>query len=325
MTVTRFYETAPLKGATINGISIEDFQIIVPDKEEWKLPLYTITRFFSKYCAAELETGCPKCAREGHKIILGGTKADGSEYAQFETEVYFKDGDLHLGAACQAVVQKSIYTLIQMFAKSASLVLEDEKAYFNSTDASNWDDADPKDLLTAQDRIVRGCFKLETILQYDHANGDFFTYRNHDYTYSIAEGREKGIRYTNCVIVGNWVLIDAGFYNKGIYNHVYDGRFDYQFENGVGPFFEENFNVFDIRDKGMSIAEADKQGITKPGDIIGFESHNQTTLPFGYAFDAGRGLNTERPETGAKFLRWVGPNPYPSMHVGFIIRAKDAD
>ncbi len=316
----------PISSATINGVKLSDFTVIVDNTEAWQLPLYTITDFFRKYCGITLETQTEY--RSGHKIVLGGNKSDESAYGRFETEIWFGDGNLHIGCANATMAQKVIYTFIHQYFKpdgSVDIILpSDGTAKFNSSAADDWDDANPEKILTIQDRIIRSCYKLQAILEYDTAQGKPFTYENKGYEATMAAARLNDNRTTNCVIVGNWAMKDAGFYTSGIYNHKYDGTFGYSFSGGSADFFNENFYVTDVRSQKKSVSKMVEDGELLPGDIIGFESHNQTILPLGCAFDGGRGLNTSRPAAGADFLRWVGANPYPTMVVGFIFRSKDA-
>jgi len=319
-------EETQMTSLSINGVKIQEFSIVVSNVKKFDLPIYTLTRFISRYSGISLSSFAESNTPGGHKIIIGGTKADGSAYGTFETEIWYKDGDLHLGCASATMAQKTIYTLIDQYLSKLGnvevTIPDDGSSQFFSDKADNWDDADPKNFLSIQERIVRGCYKLQSILEWDHSQGKYFTYENTGYKATIAESRNAN-RTTNCVIVGNWVMKDAGFYSEGIYNHKYDGTFGYSFSKGSADFFSKYMTVIDVRSEKKSVQQMYKEGRLYPGDIIGFESHNQTILPHFNAFDGGRGDNTEG-STGSKFKRWVGANPYPSMTVGFIFRANDA-
>ncbi len=316
------------EGITLNGLSLKKYTLVVPDKEEYELPIATAKRFFKKYCGVTIKVKDDASKVNGNKIVVGATKADGSEYTDFEAEIYTKDGDIYLGCKNTVTAQRALYAF---FAKYLSDVdnltpeIPDNQNSLYYTDEPNWDEADPA-ILTIQDKIVRGCYKVEDILKFDTANGKPYTYQNHGYPDTIAEARETNNRTTNCVILGNWVMKDAGFYSTGIYNHTYDGTTGYQFESEeCEAFFNENFEIIDMREKDIPVEDLTKKGIVWPGDIIGYSNHNQMIMPCGYTSDAGRSsANMETPQTGGKFNRWISPNPYGFCCVGFIIRAKDA-
>jgi len=320
------YETVKL-----NGVNIKEFTVVAKDIKEYDFPIYTITAFFAKYSGEALPVVNEAEICEGHKIILGGKKIDGTDYSRFETEIWYKDGDLHLGCANATMAQKTIYTFIDQYfddKNSIEVELTDGAVLFNSTEPDNWDDANPADILSIQDRILRSCYKLQAILEYEHSIGKYYTYQNHGYVYSVPEARETDNRTTNCVIADNWVLMDAGLITHGIYNIVYDGTTGYQFEMGTDEgsalkFFSENMKLIDMRPESISVRRLYNSGRLYPGDLILFQNHMQITLPHLCAFDAGRS-NTEEVSRGSKFKWWAGPNPCPSCDIGFIFRDKNA-
>ncbi len=320
-------ETTVITRVTINGTELKDFTIVLDSLKIWELPDYTLKTFFTKYCGVRLNSKASSAVGDGHKIIIGGKKADGSTPSRFETEIYFKDGDLHLCCLTPTMAQKVIYTLIDQYldkSGTVEVVLEEGVPQFNSTEADNWDDADPADFLSIQDRICRSCYKLQAILEYDKTQGIYFTYANSGYKSTVAEARRTGIRSTNCVILGNWAMKDAGFYTSGSYNHKYDGTFGYVFSTGCADFFNKYFDVIDVRERNTNMPALIASGEILPGDIIGFKDHNQTALPLGYAMDGGHGFCLESGQ-GARFDNFIGPNPCKKTIVGFIIRAKDAE
>ena len=319
-------EAVPLTGVSINGTPLSEFTVTASNPKTWELPIYTLTDFFTKYAGITLKSASAGTAADGPQIVLGGTKADGSAYGKFETELYFLDGDLHLGCANPTMAQKVIYTLIDQYLDKpgqAELNFPEGQALHASAAGDNWDDADPNKFLSVQDRVIRSCYKLQAILEWDLAQGISYTYENSGYKGTIAEARKTGIRCTNCVILGNWAMKDAGFYTSGIYNHTYDGSFGYTFSGGASAFFAEYFDVIDVRDRNINISTMWSKGELLPGDIIGYKDHNQTILPLGYAMDGGHG-NCTQSGPGAPFARFVGPNPCKGTIVGFVFRAKDA-
>ena len=330
---------APIPSVTINGVSLQDYTVSVPNVSTYNQPLYTASRYFSKYCGTSVRTAATASAT-GHQIVLTPYKPDGTKYGQFETAIYYKDGNLCLGCANETGAQQVLYTFFAKYLNSAgakNLTIPTAETYANNQ-GDNWDNANPA-LLTDQDKIVRSCYKLESILQWDKSKGKYFTYQGPDgYKQTIAESRTttetKKNRTTNCVIVGNWVMKDAGFYNSGIYNHTYSGNASYDAgqpgwtttkDSTCKTWFANNAVVTKVWDENKGVAALTAEGRILPGDIIGFRDHNQTILPNGYAFDGGRfASNMEQAKTGGKFNRWVGPNPCPGTRVGFIVRTKDA-
>ena len=130
------------------------------------------------------------------------------------------------------------------------------------------------------------------------------------------------------MIADNWVFIDAGFFDHGIFNIVYDGTTGYMYEFGSDEgsaewFCNENMEMLDFRSEGKSVRELYEDGRLYPGDVIFFQGHMQLTMPHLNAFDAGR-MNTESVSTGSKFKMWAGENQYPHLSVGFILRDKQA-
>jgi len=317
---------------TLNGVDIKDYTIVADSLTKYDLPVYTLTDFFSKYCNKSISAVATENAKDGHKIIVGGKKADGTDYTQFETEIWYKDGNLHLGCANATMAQKTIYTFIDQYFNAAGAITidipADGSAQFHSTEADNWDDADPVDIISIQDRIVRSCYKCQAILELDHSVGKKFTYENHYYEYSIADARAKNNRTTNCVIVCNWVFMDANLFNHGIFNIVYDGTTGYQYEMGTDEgsaykFCQENMQMIDMTSANMSVRGQYEEGELYPGDTLFFNGHMQTILPHMNAFDAGR-MNTVGVATSSPFKRWVGDELYSSLLIGFILRANDA-
>ena len=335
----------PAGGARINGVNLKDFAIYTPGKKAYELPINTAFRYFSRYCGLDMKY--TNSQTDGHELIIGGTKPDGTEYGKFEIGIWYKDGDLHLGCANPTMAEQVLNVFFAKYLSTETVAdlqfPEDGTQVYSLNQPDNWDDADPK-FLTIQDKIVRGCYKLECILQYDTANGHPFTYQGdvgwrETIALSRAENGPKN-RTVNCVILGNWVLKDAGFFAdengvEGIYNHTYPGNSNYDGTPGwtttkgtqCETWFAENMIVTRVYEEHKNVVTLTKEGKIYPGAIIGFLTHNQTVLPLGYAFDGGRfSSNMVKAETGGEFKRWVGPNPCGTgQTVGYVVQAKDAE
>lgn len=319
---------SPLRNVTINGIDLSEYTLVTP--RMYYLPEYTATDYFLKYCGAVVKSAYSSLNPKGNKIILGNVKSDGTECGPFEIEIYSRDGDVYLVCDNTASAQQVLYTFFDKYLSDPTntnvVIPTDGTPVYSLDQADNWDDANPA-LLSVQDRIIRGCYKLEEILQYEKTQDIYYTYENHGYEDTIAKARENNNRCTNCVIVGNWVMKDAGFYTKGIYNHMYGdpAPAGYTFSGTSKEFFEQNFTVFDYTSKETSLASLMEEGKILPGDIIGFRSHNQMILPLGYAFDGGRAeSNMISREMGGRFRCWVTENPCKTRTVDYVFRANDA-
>jgi len=319
--------TPPIKSLKINGFDLADFTMVVPDKAVYSKTLTYVTRYFKIYCGLELPVIQNGDEKRTHELRLGKTDRNADrELEKFETEISFDGENLILMAGNETfAAQVFDRFLVNYLSKAGDIVIElptDKPVYRQK----NLDFLAAPNLLNVQDRIVRSMLKLQAAFEYDYLNGIFWSYQHSGYTNNFDEARQKGIRVTNCVIVMNWVLKDAGLYSHGTFNHLYNGTVGYVANN---PEIKEAMTTgnFEIIETEKTIRELRDENILLPGDIIFFRDynadHNQIVFDGDNAIDGGRG-NCFVVECGAPFRRFLGPNKCMDARVGLIFRSVDA-
>lgn len=303
----------PATGLTINGIDLADFTIVSDRPSTYKYPMQTL----SEYLAYHHSVNVPFCVlgsqTTGHYIYVGTNK---KEYGTFEAEILCSGGNVYLCAGSQSAGEQVVDTFIAKYLDGEKInvqIAEDQSVYH--TAEPDWSQV-PADY-NVRDLILRSCKKIQEFLEFDHAQGLYYTYQNSGYKSTVKDARSSGNRTTNCVIVMNWVLKDAGLYSSGTLNHKYDGTCGYTFSGGVADAVSKYFEIIPV--SGKSISQLAAEGNLQPGDVIFYQDHNQIIVDADRAMDAGRG-NTEKVAVGSKFKCFLGPNPYLNSKPGYIFR-----
>lgn len=306
--------TTNLRAGTINGVLLTDFSIVADDNSGYP------ARTLADYILSRRNVRIPVCSVGSeftrHFIRIG---KNGKEYGDFESEIYVENGNICLGCGTQSSGEQIVDTFIARYlagGQADSVIPEGQTVYHTSV--PDWSEI-PADY-TVRDLIVRSGKKIQHLLEYDHSLGLYYSYQHKGYKPSLAEARESGIRTTNCVILMNWVLKDAGLYSDGIINHKYDGTCGYTSYSEAADAIGKYFEILPV--SGSSISELAACGALLPGDVIFYVDHNQIIIDNDRAVDGGRG-NCEKVEVGSTFRLFLGQNPYPSMRPGLIFRAKE--
>ena len=310
-----------LKNVNINGIPISSFRIASESRTAYQLPINTFKGYIQRYSGHTLEIGAEGAE---HLIVIGPSIHDSSKkYSAFQTEIYWKNGNLYLGAGSPSAAEQVIDTFFARYmgkAGNCTVTLKEGEVVYSSTEP-DW--GERAEIMSDQDRVVRSCKKLQELLEFDALKGLYFSYKNSDYESTIAAARSKGNRKTNCVIVTNWVLKDAGFYTSGTFNQKYNGECGYVFSNdNCRKGILEHFDVIKAFRK---VSDLRKTGDLYPGDVIVFSSleHMQTIVDMNNAMDGGRS-NCFEHAVGSNFRWFLGSNNFFSATAGYIFRAKDA-
>ena len=310
-----------IKDITINGIPISSFRIASTSRTEYLLPINTLKGYVKKYAGRTLEVGAEGAE---HLIVIGPSIDDSSKkYSAFQTEIYWKNGNLYLGAGSPSAAEQVIDTFLARYIGKpgiCSVSLKEGEVVYSSSEP-DW--GERAEIMSDQDRVIRSCKKLQELLEFDSSKGLYFSYKNSDYESTIAAARSKGNRKTNCVIVTNWVLKDAGFFSSGTFNQKYNGQCGYVFSNeNCRKGMTEHFDIIPVF---KTVAKLRQTGELYPGDIIIFSSmeHMQTIVDMNNAMDGGRN-NCFEHAVGSNFRRFLGSNNCLSSTAGYIFRAKDA-
>lgn len=303
----------PVDGDSINGIPLSDFTIVSDRPSIYLYPMQTLAEYLSYHHGVTLPTVVLGAQTTGHYIYVG---AKGKDYGTFEGEITAEDGNVILGAGSQSAAEQIVDTFIARYldGKKITVQIPEGQAAYHTTEP-DWAEI-PEDY-NVRDLILRSCKKIQEFLEFDHSKGLYYTYQNSGYKATVKDARNSGNRTTNCVIVMNWVLKDAGLYSSGTLNHKYDGTCGYTFSGGVGDAVSKYFEIIPV--SGKSISQLAAEGNLQPGDVIFYQDHNQIIVDATRAMDAGRG-NTEKVAVGSKFKCFLGPNPYLSSKPGFIFR-----
>ncbi len=305
-----------MKNVTLNGAALGSYRIVRAENEScgWYGAAEVLSHYIRKYYGIELTGGA-----EGREIVVGFGASK-----RFDSAIFFKDGRLYLAAGCVIAAVQTVYAFLGKYlsdGRDTDIVLPDDGTPVYETREPDWSLVPA--VLTLQDRILRSCYKMEYLLQYDHAHGLMYTYQHHGYPPTVEKARETENRTTNCVIAMDWVLKDVGLFEHGILNHTYDGSCGYQYEGEeVKAACERCFDIIDTH--GMTESELAAAGNLKPGDIVFFTDHNQIIVNGKAAMDGGRGHCLSY-DVGAIFYEFVGRNPYVDARPGFLFRAKDAE
>lgn len=311
---TTFSPAGDLRAGTVNGVPLTDFSVVTDDTLCY--PARTLADYISSrrniripVCSADSETTC-------HFIRIG---RNGKEYGDHESEIYAVNGNVYLGCGTQSSGEQVVDTFIARYLAGSKpdVTIPEGEAVYHTT-VPDWSEI-PADY-TVRELIVRSSKKIQQYLEYDHSLGLFYSYQHKGYKSSLAEARESGIRTTNCVILMNWVLKDAGLYSGGIINHKYDGTCGYTSYSEATDAISKYFDIIPVSER--SVSQLAGEGSLLPGDVIFFTDHNQIIIDNDRAMDGGRG-NCEKVEVGSTFRLFLGKNPYPSMRPGFIFRAKE--
>ena len=299
---------------TLNGTDLKNFAIVT-ESEVFGYP----ARALADYIASRRHVMLPVCPAgeqtAEHFIFLG---TNGREYGDFESEIYALNGNIYLGCKTLSSGEQAVNTFIARYLQCGDInapIPEGEAVYH--TDVPDWSEI-PSDF-TVRELIVRSSKKIQQYLEYDHSLGLFYSYQHKGYKSSLAEARASGIRTTNCVILMNWVLKDAGLYSGGIINHKYDGTCGYTSYSEATDAISKYFDIIPVSER--SVSQLAGEGSLLPGDVIFFTDHNQIIIDNDRAMDGGRG-NCEKVEVGSTFRLFLGKNPYPSSKPGLIFRAK---
>ena len=313
-----------LGSLTINGIPLKDFRIVIPERGSYEIPQRALVSFFNRYAGITLPVSSTAAEPSEHEIVIGiGNRAPGKKYGTFETEIYWKDGRLYLGAGSPSAASQVIDTFLKKYVdggiRTDIQLSEGETVY--SSQKPDWGEAPA--ILSDQDKILRSCRKIQELLEYDHSNGRYYSYKGSGYESSIAAARANNNRLTNCIIVANWVLKDAGFYSSGNLNTTYDSSYGYVMPtDDCRRGIKEHFEI--IRG-GKTLAQLKAEGNLYPGDVIIYSGVDHMNIFYydGLAMDGGRGSTREK-AVGSIFNYFLGPERYNTYTASWIFRAKDA-
>ena len=320
--------SSPIKSVTVNGVNIRDYRIVVSNVSvsSYGSPANVLRDYLSKYCASHIDVVSTEPEKDAHVIYIGKSAGNPEFLKPFNCKMYMKDGDIYIcGGSVSDCEQAVIAFICKYLDKTGNIDLtipEDGSVQFSYSGEPDWP-AIPS-LYTVQDKIIMGCKKLQHILEYDHANGKYYTYQNQGYAGTIDDARRTNNRTTNCVIAANWVCKELGFWSSGIFNIKYDGTFGCTLGGGSKTFANANFDIISFAPEGKTVSQLKKENNLKPGDIIFFQNHINIVIDMDRAFDGGRS-NCEKHEVGSTFERWIGPNKFFNTKVGYILRAKDAE
>lgn len=307
----------------INGIDINNFEIVTAYPDEYSYPIGTVTEYLKKYAGITLKSGVLSEASSENLIIVGPSSfSDGNVLKPYQTSISMKGTKILLSCSKQSSGESVVDMFIAKYLSGKgdiSVNIPNGGQILYECDGLDWSLVPSN--LSMQDRIVRSCKKLQQILEYDTDNGKPYTYEHMGFATTIDLAREADNRVLNCVIISNWVVKDLGLWDDSLFNILYDGTTGYQFESAeCEKFMRANF---DIINPGKTERELYEAGEILPGDIIFFKEHMQIYVDPKRAMDAGRG-NTEHISCGSKFRFWLARNQCFDMVPGYIMRAKDA-
>lgn len=180
--------------------------------------------------------------------------------------------------------------------------------------------------MKTNERFLAALRSMNTLMKEDIKAGRKWRYSNSSakQAHTFALARQKGKRYTNCVLAVWWGLREAGVPDNalhwmgGIHKIIWT-------TNNAKKWAEKYFDI--ISTGGKTVQTLWNKGLLCDGDILmgfGFThtccfyggSTGKKSFDSGHAFCTGGGENAE-------FRKWIGPLTCKSNSVQYILRLKD--
>lgn len=181
--------------------------------------------------------------------------------------------------------------------------------------------------MKTNERFLAALKNMNSIMKDDVKAGRKWRYSNSSskqaHTFKLA--RQKGKRYTNCVLAIWWGLREAGVPDSALHWMGVKGKISWT-KTGAKAAAEKYFRI--IKTGGKTVQQLWDRKLLCDGDILlGFESMNHTCCYYGgstwkKSFDAGHAFCTGSGEN-AEFKKWIGSLTCKSNKVDYILRLKD--